>query len=369
MKINFTLIFSIISFSMLFAQDNFRLDSIRIKAVINPTADTSYRGSDNIYEDGKLKRLNNIVYTNGVKNITTYRIYDVEISAYKSCQQFFNSSGTLQSFSCTYDTIVNNKAGVCFVFFEQMGQTTVKTSFQINFKRKDNKENLLADSTLIFDPVSKTLTETNVHCYTYDEKNNPIELIRKIITGTTTFYGDKTDYKIVYNNQGKKESEVITWTYLLVKRSVDSIFYSYENDLITEQKYFLFSAGGSPTIEKSISLKDKKGILNIKQFKKSASVIGLYLSSNADYYYSGNPTSTNDIPLQSIQIYPNPASDILNIDTSISLYDIKDVNGRSVAKGYNVDGQIDIQDLTPGIYFIEATGSTKKFKTSRFIKY
>ena len=249
-----------------------------------------------------------------------------------------------------------------------MGQTTIKTSFQINFKRKDNKENLLADSTLIFDPVSKTLTETNVHCYTYDEKNNPIELIRKIITGTTTFYGDKTDYKIVYNNQGKKESEVITWTYLLVKRSVDSIFYSYENDLITEQKYFLFSAGGSPAIEKSITLKDKKGILNIKQFKKSSSVTGLYLSSNADYYYSGNPTSTDNIPLQSIQIYPNPASDILNIDTSISLYNIKDVNGRSVAKGNNVDGQIEIQDLTPGIYFIEATGSTKKFKTNRFIK-
>ena len=121
MKINFTLILSIISFSMLFAQDSFRLDSIRIKAVINPTADTSYRGSDNIYEDGKLKRLNNIVYTNGVKNITTFRIYDVEIGGYKSCQQFFNTSGTLQSFSCTYDTIVNKLVFVLF-FLNKWGK-------------------------------------------------------------------------------------------------------------------------------------------------------------------------------------------------------------------------------------------------------
>jgi hypothetical protein len=69
---------------------------------------------------------------------------------------------------------------------------------------------------------------------------------------------------------------------------------------------------------------------------------------------------TYEIPMEkSINIYPNPANNILNIDYSVSsnsaLFEIYNISGQLVQSGNLSKGKtrkIDVSDYNSGIYFI-----------------
>jgi hypothetical protein len=79
-------------------------------------------------------------------------------------------------------------------------------------------------------------------------------------------------------------------------------------------------------------------------------------------------TSNFDSVSNSINFYPNPATNILTIDnksnSSINSISISDTNGRNVLEAKNVASTIDISDLSKGIYFVrlatDAGSVTKK---------
>jgi hypothetical protein len=65
-----------------------------------------------------------------------------------------------------------------------------------------------------------------------------------------------------------------------------------------------------------------------------------------------------DTPQTSIVIYPNPASDLLNIksDTPIYGFELYDALGRLVlskTEMFNNESVIDVSSLTRGLYFIK----------------
>lgn len=71
-------------------------------------------------------------------------------------------------------------------------------------------------------------------------------------------------------------------------------------------------------------------------------------------------TSTLDIPEENIHIYPNPAQNILYIESAnVPEYQIFDVDGRCLLKGEN--SSIDVSMLKTGTYLLLINNQTFKF--------
>lgn len=98
-------------------------------------------------------------------------------------------------------------------------------------------------------------------------------------------------------------------------------------------------------------------------------------SSEPGFKGESNPSTgidLVDIENQSITVYPNPASQTIQIKTGnseISTIAIISLTGKKVVEQIlNADKQIDISHLNNGIYFIQATLANGQSTTSKFIK-
>jgi hypothetical protein len=83
-----------------------------------------------------------------------------------------------------------------------------------------------------------------------------------------------------------------------------------------------------------------------------------------------NPSSINENEFsQQINIYPNPASDILNIETNMIFNSIEiiDIEGRTVLNT-SFNNSIDISKLPAGNYFITLRGGNNEMTSRKFTK-
>ena len=91
-----------------------------------------------------------------------------------------------------------------------------------------------------------------------------------------------------------------------------------------------------------------------------------------DYYFSDKIVNADAFLLSEVKIYPNPVSNILNIETnsfeSLSCI-IRNINGQVVIQK-NVDGrdQINISNLRAGFYFVELQNQTERIYSGKIIK-
>lgn len=82
--------------------------------------------------------------------------------------------------------------------------------------------------------------------------------------------------------------------------------------------------------------------------------------------------SRNDVLTSAFSIYPNPAKDVINISNATDAIEnvtITDMNGRvvkQVVMGVN-EGQINISDLSQGVYILNATSNGKSV-TEKIVK-
>lgn len=90
-----------------------------------------------------------------------------------------------------------------------------------------------------------------------------------------------------------------------------------------------------------------------------------------DTFSVDRPLATNDFFKGNFSVYPNPATSVLNISNrnnlDITAAQITDVNGRVVAQTTGAVSQINIADLTAGVYFLKVT-STQGVGTTRVVK-
>lgn len=82
--------------------------------------------------------------------------------------------------------------------------------------------------------------------------------------------------------------------------------------------------------------------------------------------------TTPNLNLSNLSVYPNPVSDVLNVDynENISNLTVYDLSGRSV-KSFttnNSNNSIDVSDLKSGIYMLRIETENKKVSTVKFIK-
>jgi PKD repeat protein len=93
---------------------------------------------------------------------------------------------------------------------------------------------------------------------------------------------------------------------------------------------------------------------------------GSNTKSKTDYVTVTTAGLENVAPAN-ITLYPNPAANILHIDGEYHLFQIVATNGK-IATVTADNGQINISDLTDGIYSIYAINKEGKAVTGRFIK-
>ncbi|MBH1960916.1 MAG: T9SS type A sorting domain-containing protein [Flavobacteriia bacterium] len=88
-----------------------------------------------------------------------------------------------------------------------------------------------------------------------------------------------------------------------------------------------------------------------------------------DYTLIIGTLATGENSLSNVQVYPNPAADILNVSkvSNNALYAIYNVSGQLIAKGKITDNKVSVSKLQAGVYIIsvEDKGNVEKVK---FIK-
>jgi photosystem II stability/assembly factor-like uncharacterized protein len=97
---------------------------------------------------------------------------------------------------------------------------------------------------------------------------------------------------------------------------------------------------------------------------------GVWFIQLRDFINGGGVTATQETDKMSVSIYPNPASDILNIETKgpLSIAQVFDLNGREIMTVFNPNNSININELNSGVYLIKLFDNNGRFITRKFMK-
>ncbi|EPR70754.1 hypothetical protein ADIWIN_3401 [Winogradskyella psychrotolerans RS-3] len=127
------------------------------------------------------------------------------------------------------------------------------------------------------------------------------------------------------------------------------------------------------------------GYIAYKIKPKSDVEVGDIISGIADIFFDFNPAiitntvsteiveslSVNEFNVQTIQVFPNPVKNKLEITSSqiIDFMTVVDINGRVLKeiKLSNLEYSLDVSNLTKGVYFLEIQSGDSK-STNKFIK-
>ncbi|PJR03123.1 T9SS type A sorting domain-containing protein [Avrilella dinanensis] len=104
------------------------------------------------------------------------------------------------------------------------------------------------------------------------------------------------------------------------------------------------------------------GTFNVEIFKNNNLVGPLYTTGEADFFVAklansecGSGLSTDDFNALSFNVYPNPTTGIINVETTeqLSAYTIYDATGRKVRERmFDGSNQINLENTSNGVYFI-----------------
>lgn len=181
--------------------------------------------------------------------------------------------------------------------------------------------------------------------------------------------------EIIWRQRRVRTSEVDGWgTIQLPMGSFDVLRVKHTIEE-SDSLYQDFLGLGNPTwfgldlptanIYEWIANGEKEVVLRIE----TTEIAGIETVTNIEYRDTYNPllASTSNLEILPAQVYPNPANETVHvdIDASVLLYSIIDINGSVVHKGS--EATIDISNLTSGQYIL--LGQTEKgvFRTS-FVK-
>jgi len=84
---------------------------------------------------------------------------------------------------------------------------------------------------------------------------------------------------------------------------------------------------------------------------------------------SSSPLNTNEIAIDNINIYPNPANNFIKINSKIEIDNItiSNILGKKIIKTKNIN-KIDISNIAAGIYFLKVETNLHQNKILKFIK-
>lgn len=152
--------------------------------------------------------------------------------------------------------------------------------------------------------------------------------------------------------------------YALKKSTVDRWAEQADNNVDTIEKVEYFQANGSaPAATYTVRVTHKGGALDSGSQKYTLIVTGGITSFGVD------PLSIEKVQFDNLKIYPNPATDILNISAEISSIEnakisIFDVLGKKVYESdslfnFNNEAAIDVSGFQAGVYLIQILKADK----------
>lgn len=260
---------------------------------------------------------------------------------------------------------------------------TAATTYTFSVKAKDAAGNISAASNSV---NVTTLTTSITYCSSTSSNTND-ERIGKVVLGTinntSTGTAGYENFTSISTNVGRGSLNTITitptWTGTIYSEGY-AVWIDYnKNGVFTDAGELVFSKASSKTTPVSGSFTiPTTAILGATRMRVSMKYNGIPTSCEAFTYgqvedYTVNITagakeSTNIIS-QTISIYPNPTSAILNI-SSVSekaTFKVYNLLGQIIMNGKINNGTIDVSNITSGNYIIEISDNESIF-TKRFIK-
>lgn len=186
--------------------------------------------------------------------------------------------------------------------------------------------------------------------FRFDIDNNSNDYIEKIkIVDNNTFY--LTGYIITGG---------ITYGLILKLNSNFALDNNFNYSGIFATSYF---SNKNSTNYDLIIQKDKKLLLSgagVGTANTSSSYIGLIRLVDSKLLSTNESTKVNNV-----SIYPNPASEVINIQSDKSLlgkaYEIVDMTGKSIIRNKVSDKEINVSSLTTGNYILKIDNESYKF--------
>ena len=175
-------------------------------------------------------------------------------------------------------------------------------------------------------------------------------------------------------------------------RVVDSVYYHTYNDGIARKTYSLQPlAFGAMSFNNYIieGIGNETGLTNNRRYisygqpqiynvnENWASLLAINnftIAKTATNTYYNTVSLSEQVTEQSINLFPNPTNNILNINSSINFhmetttYIISDIMGRNVLTGILKSNEIDISALPKGIFYIKFKFDNRRTSNYKIIK-
>ncbi len=210
-----------------------------------------------------------------------------------------------------------------------------------------------------------------------------------VVRGTATEYSDLTELgniSYVYNFHSNKilEPKIITTSqvnedYEGMLVQINNVTFDKPGTVIPEQNTSYFATDNTGSVVVYIN---KYSRLVGKRFPGQASnMVGVVSQYQGTYQIL--PRDINDFNIYTpnekilslaenkLKLYPNPASDQLNIKTEQKIigYRVLNISGQVIDQHRQSVKSINIQDLAPGIYILEVNFEDQTLGRNKFFKY
>jgi len=255
----------------------------------------------------------------------------------------------------------------------------------INKRREDVKEQMVA--------LNINCESQSIDLIAWNEVViNELVSSNTIESGIVDEKGESEDWIELYNNTNKdlnldgyfmtdKKSDLTKWAFpsnTIIKANDYLIVWADENknDGPLHTNFKLSKSGEQLYISDGVMYVDSLTFSSLddnESYSRIPNGTGGFVKKNTTFGFDNTKiSSVTSYNLDKIQVFPNPATDILvikhqNIITEISIYDImgKILNTYSFIN--NNEAKVNISNLNPGIFFVEV--STNDYKTiKKFIK-
>ena len=255
----------------------------------------------------------------------------------------------------------------------------------INKRREDVKEQMVA--------LNINCESQSIDLIAWNEVViNELVSSNTIESGIVDEKGESEDWIELYNNTNKdlnldgyfmtdKKSDLTKWAFpsnTIIKANDYLIVWADENknDGPLHTNFKLSKSGEQLYISDGVMYVDSLTFSSLddnESYSRIPNGTGGFVKKNTTFGFDNTKiSSVTSYNLDKIQVFPNPATDILvikhqNIITEISIYDImgKILNTSSFIN--NNEAKVNISNLNPGIFFVEV--STNDYKTiKKFIK-
>ena len=260
---------------------------------------------------------------------------------------------------------------------------TAATTYTFSVKAKDAAGNISAASNIV---NVTTLTTSITYCNSSSSNTND-ERIGKVVLGTinntSTGTSGYENFTTLSTNVGRGSVNTITitptWPGTIYSEGY-AVWIDYnQNGVFTDAGELVFSKARSKTTPVSGSFTiPTTALLGATRMRVSMKYNGTPTPCESFTYgqvedYTVNITAgakeVTNITTNTISLYPNPTSSILNI-SSVSekaTFKVYNLMGQIMIKGNINNGTIDVSNITSGNYILEISDNESIF-TKRFIK-